>query len=589
MILFKSFSGKILVLLAFVFALSSIKKMQSLSENDNRCIALADGFGYYMYLPHLFENGSLNITKEWAQEKQNIYCNGFPAYQLKKQDNGSELNIYQMGQSYLFLPAYTVAEIFARTLKYKTDGFSTPYHIAFILNALLFLIIGLIYTRKLLLLFASDKATGWTLLLIFLATNTYATFTIQYDLPHLYLYTLNAVFLFHVFTYLKEPNKKNLLYSAIVLGLASCMRPTEVFLGIIPLFILFKTHGRSLTFLKKLSIYPLFGIIWMLPQIYYWNTVGDQFLALNMHSEDIVYSDPHLIDFLFSYRKGWLLYTPLFIIVPINLQFSYFKNKTLFYSTTLFFLIYLYTVASWETWYYAASFGSRPMVEIYPVLAIGIALLITNLKGRLWRSALLIFSLFCLSLNLFQSRQMEIGILHNERMTKEHYWYIFGQLNIEKYDKSRLLMDRADINWIDAQRADLSTHRSIRTSKVFALKTPYIGKEGEYCNIADITPLQLLETDEALLEIRLKCKTSDSLASVNIQLDTYSPYNIYSWIGHEISKGYSQTSISEIQFKANLPEIRHHDDQILIYLHKPENVTIEITELEIVAHQLIRK
>ena len=100
-----------------------------------------------------------------------------------------------------------------------------------------------------------------------------------------------------------EDKKRSLILSAIFLGLTVCIRPTQVLLGIIPIILLFHKHKvKKLLAIKKLLWFPLFGLIWNLPQIYYWYSVGGEFLAPNMHTEDIVLVDPNILNFLFSYK-----------------------------------------------------------------------------------------------------------------------------------------------------------------------------------------------------------------------------------------------------------------------------------------------
>ena len=90
----------------------------------------------------------------------------------------------------------------ARILNYERDGFSKPYYVFYLLNALLFIFLGLLYLRKLLNLFFDDNTTGLSILLIYLGSNTLITFGIQYDLTHLYLFApaSTASFVSWIFT-----------------------------------------------------------------------------------------------------------------------------------------------------------------------------------------------------------------------------------------------------------------------------------------------------------------------------------------------------------------------------------------------------
>ena len=167
----KSLSGKVVLLLFTIFIVSFAPKLKNIASGEDRCLCAYDGYGYYLYIPHFFEKGTLDIQQEWAQELQNDYCNGTYAYQIVRTEKGKELNVYHMGQAFVELPSYILGDLSARLFGYKTDGFSKPYYIFFIVNVLFFILLGLLYTRKTLLLFLSDRHTAITLLVLYLASS----------------------------------------------------------------------------------------------------------------------------------------------------------------------------------------------------------------------------------------------------------------------------------------------------------------------------------------------------------------------------------------------------------------------------------
>lgn len=367
---FSEISTKVIWLLVLLFSFQFYTKLEKVVTDSNRCICSYDGFGYYMYTPYLFTKGSLNINSEWAKEIQNTYCNGTIVYQFHRVDNGNELNIYHMGLSFLQIPAYLLGDLSAAIFGFERDGFSKPYHLFYLLNALFFIFLGIYYLKKLLRLFFDDRITAITLLLLYLGTNLLATSTMQYDLTHLYLFSLNAIFGFHLFTFLETEKRRNLIIAALILGLTACIRPTQVLIGIIPVILLFNKYSENrFLAVKKLLWFPLFGIVWNIPQIYYWYSVGGHFFAPNMHTEELIIIDPNTLDFLFSYKKGWLLYSPLFLLLPIGFYFLFKTKRTLFWALATFLVLYIWIMSSWECWWYAASFGSRVMTDIYPLLA----------------------------------------------------------------------------------------------------------------------------------------------------------------------------------------------------------------------------
>ena len=588
MSMLKSISGKVMVLVAIVFSMMYYNKVKDSVENQPNCLCAFDGFGYYMYLPHFFQHGNLNMTHEWAQNLQNEYCHGQYAYQLEHRDNGNFVDIYHMGLSILSLPSYAIGDVFATIGGYERNGFTTPYIISYHLNALLFLFLGLLYLRKLLLLFVKDHIAAIALIIAYFGTNVYITFSIQYDLPHLYLFTLNAISLYHLIRYTRTEQRKILIYSALVFGLTVCIRPTQAIFGIIPFFVLINHLGNTKKFWKYIMFFPLAALIWNIPQFIYWKTVGGELVILNLHTEDIVLTDPNFFNFLFSYRKGWLLYTPIFLLLPFYIFALYKKHKPLFWGISIFTFLYIYVMCSWECWWYASSFSSRVMVDIYPVLILAAAIFIDQLKRNVLRVSFGIFAIAFIGLNIFQSVQLERGLITGDRMTKQHYWYVFGKLNIPDYNRKLLLIDQFDLKWPEYAK-EMPEHFSIETREIFRIDQPMKATPHEPLAIGRLRLFEAISTHETQYEVHMTAKTSDSLHSSIVKFETVSRYNCYGWDNTEISQGFDQEGYVKHVFKFNSPWIRHKADEMQIYIWNPNDVTIDLKDLKIIAHSLIRK
>ena len=587
----QSYSGRVVIFLSFVFSIAFSNKVVDVVQEKSTCVCAYDGFGYYMYLPHIFEKHSLRFSEQWAQNIQDKYCDGIDAYQIVPSKKGDKINLYHMGMSFLFLPSYAIGDLSARIGGYSTDGFSKPYHIAYLLNALLFIFLGLVYLRKLLLLFFKDTIVAYSLLILFFASNIYITFTLQYDLQHLYLFALNSIFLFHLITFIRTNANRNFWISVIILGLTVSIRPTQAIWGIVPFFLLFNHFNSRRSFWFKILMYPLFGIVWNIPQIIYWTLVGGEPFILNLHVEDIVLADPNAIDFLISYKKGWLLYSPIFLSLIVGFYFIYREKKTIFWATLVFTVIYIYVMSAWECWWYASSFGARVMVDIYPLLAIVIGFFVLALSKKWTKFIGLLFILGCIGLNLIQSQQMGKGYLHHERMTRQHYWFIFGKINMPNYTDMHLELDRrqTNTNWIYTSHHLPKADYELKVKDIYSLDQPLESEPNTDLTIGRLNLYDLIETDETLFEVKIVTKTSDSTKIAQLRMEIVNRYNCYGWNNFEISKGHIQGEFVTHIFKFNLVRIHHSKDQMQMYLDIWEDLTVEIKEMTITAYSLIRK
>ncbi|WP_343637820.1 hypothetical protein [Fluviicola sp.] len=571
-----------------VFTLNFSAKINDVAKGESTCVCAYDGYGYYMYLTQFFQYRNLYLQQEELQAVQNTYCGDVPVYQLKTMDNGHKLNIYHMGQAYLELPAYTVGHVFAKVLGYPKDGFSKPYHITYLLNALLFILLGIYFLNKVLKLFFTDQLTALLLVLVYFGTNFYSTATLAYQLQHIYLFALVALLFYCLLKVRESGKRKHLLVAALTLGLISAIRPTHVLLGILPLLMLRNVYTSRLAYWKSLLLFPLAGLLFNLPQLIYWKLLGGSWFILNMHVEEVVIVDPHVIDFLFSYKKGWLLYSPVFLLLIPGFVILYKQRKSLFWPVFGALLLCMWIFSSWECWWYAASFGSRAMVDLYPLLLVPLGFAILTIgRSKAGKPALLVFLVLTTGLSVFQSAQYSKGILHPDRMTKAHYWYIFGKLDMPEYQTNRLELDRSDTNWpqtIHAEKLKFGRVETIDFSQTGKVRIP--GKISKLVDKRLLFPK--LKTDETLFDAEIIYRNGDSLIPSIIHFEVFSKYNTYNWKNYPLTTQRKSGDADTLKVRFNLPIINHSDDRIQIYVENPSGKETVVESLKIKAYSLIR-
>ena len=182
----------------------------------------------------------------------------------------------------------------------------------------------------------------------------------------------------------------------------------------------------------------------VLLQLSYWKYSTGDWIYDAYGEERFYFLKPQIMDGLFSYRKGWLVYTPLMTLALAGFLFLKKKVPELFYPILFFSALNIYIVFSWWCWWYGGSFGARALIESYALLAVPMAATIE----RLWNSRILVKAvstvvcIFFIYLNIFQSRQYRISLLHYENTSKELYWTVF--LNNDKPENYENLLDPID-------------------------------------------------------------------------------------------------------------------------------------------------
>ena len=408
----------------------------------------SDQCGYYIYLPAVFiyhDLGGLNfysaVDKVYPFKLTSLY-----AYNDKKLDK------YSIGVALFDLPYFLIAHSYCKiTNQYKADGFTLPYQLAGIFSNIFVVILGLIALRKYLVKYYTDPIVVLTLVCIAFGTNLYVYTSFLVGMSHPYSFFLFAMLL--LFTDRWHSNPKN-ISCAVILGITAgfifLVRPFNIIVYALPLFwrvynwetlknkvLFFKTNalGACCIILSCLTIAFI--------QFSYWKYITGHWIVYSYQNESFDFLHPNIINGLISYRKGWFLYTPMALICFIGFPFFWRKNKEMATSIFIYMLVMIYLVFSWGDWYYGGGFSCRPMIEALPILSMPLAAMVEYFyKCKSWLKITSYFTILLLviGLNLFQSYQYSMGLIHWSRMTKEFYWRIFGKVSYDRVANDKYLI-----------------------------------------------------------------------------------------------------------------------------------------------------
>jgi hypothetical protein len=389
-----------------------------------------DTFGYYVYLPGALKYQDVN-TLAWLPDVNAKYqLHGYEGA-LNNLPNGNKITKYTCGLAVLFAPWYLLADLLAKPLGYPADGFSVPYQAAICIGALVFLFFACCALRAVLKKYFDDTIVAILLFTICLGTNFYHYASFDYGQSHIWLFSLHCFILYYSTNIETFKSAKKLMTLAFLLGLCVLIRPTEILLGLIPLFFaanyLKQTQAYQDLVKKVMASIPFF-ILPITLQLFYWHHVTDQWVYYSYNEEGFHLLHPHILDGLFSFRKGWLVYTPIAVFGILGIFFSRKHLPQFAVLLITYFVIHIYISFSWHCWWYGGTVGQRQMVQTYPLLAIGIGAFLMEVQS--WKIKPFIYTLGLLlcSLNIFSSWQPRLfGIgLDPDGCTKAFFMRMFG-------------------------------------------------------------------------------------------------------------------------------------------------------------------
>lgn len=380
---------------------------------------------------------------------------------------------------------------------------------------------------------------------------------------------------------------KNAIILGISVGLIALTRLPSVVIAVFAVFYRYADYGSIFSkiryFLaeKKLLVVTciIVAIITFSPQIIYWKlTSGEFFLNsyANNPGEGMDWFTPYFSEVLFSYKGGWLIYTPMMFLSIFGFYYWIKHDRSTGISGLITFLLFFYVVSCWTTWWYPIRFGHRGMFDIYPILAISLGFFISFFKKKILYGVIGILIL----LNLFQTYQTHKGIIKGSAMTKAAYWSVFfqtqpltqKQLDLREIDDAEMGAGPVNISKFKRLFKDSTSYEDLWISD----KNPYApGKNLILAEIKDVRHLLVRATwyyDGKEEQLRGKIFNT----STNYKGKTYF------WRGNEYNAGNSTfDSIRKaVIFDYIAPNLRTKKDDVYVGLWAQSGDSLKIKGLK---------
>lgn len=413
-------------------------------------VLTSDRGGYYLYLPAVF------IEKDLAQLRfleriDSVYRpNGnerlYGIYDNR--ETGRRLTKYTAGVALLEMPFFLVTHAIVRVAgRWPPDGYSPPYQFAMALAAFFYSSAGLLLLGLFLRTYFPQKAVVLCLLSIAFGTNLYYYSAFEPGMSHNYSFFLFSALLYLFGRWLAMPRNGLLPLIALVGGLIVITRVPD---ALVFLFLLLwpgvgarlkrkaTKNGRSLYLNAALALLTFCAVVFV--QLAYWKYTTGSFLHQSYEEEHFNFGHPEIWKGLWSYRKGWFVYTPLALIAFAGIAVLRRQQKDFVLPVLTYFVVTIYVVFSWWMWFYGGSFGCRAMIESLTILSLPLCALIrAALSAARWvRCGAGLLLVLLLSLNIFQTYQYSLGTIHWCDMSGAYYWRVFGKLKATPEDRQYL-------------------------------------------------------------------------------------------------------------------------------------------------------
>ncbi len=391
-----------------------------------------DVISYHSYLPAIFVEKDIRLQFYKTNTMQ--YVND-GRYWANLTETGQPVIKTTYGLSAMYFPFTVWPLLFSN----PQHGYEIPFSIAISMSNLVYYLLSLFLLWGILRkLRFSELSIGISILCVGLGSNLLTYASIAVGMPHAYNFFLVTALLFLYLNWEEQPSLKQSLLLGVVLGLMVLIRPTNIVFTLV----LFSKHLNKgiFTFISErilhFTLIAVVAFLVILPQLLYWKMISGQYLYNSYVNEHFYFSNPHIIQYLFGFRKGWFIYSPLILLGLYGL-FRY-RNQNPFFTVTPFIIIvFIYLNSSWWCWWFGGSHGARAMIETYPLIAIGFASFFQFMNQRFKKPTWYVIG-FLILFNLKSVDLYRANIIHFDSMTPRAFLYTSIKLFFSEEDKAYL-------------------------------------------------------------------------------------------------------------------------------------------------------
>lgn len=423
-----------------------------------------DSFGYYLHLVSAFvyddvgdysrSIGSLLEINPLLPDMRE------DEFGIRLTEHGRRYIKYSLGVPLLELPFFLAAHAWASaTGTWAANGWTWPYMLLVGLSPVFYILLGFALLLPLLRRWFSGRVTVLVALTLGLATNLFYQGTYE-TMAHGFLFFEYCLLLRLTLYFWQQPGPWRAMALGASVGLIALTRVPEVVSLLLPL--LWGVEGKTtlrhrLQWLRRHTGWLLLAAAGLLAvfsvQLAYWHYVSGQLIFDPYTGENFNFLRPHIWSAWFSFRNGWLIYTPVMVFSLAGwwLLPRYVRGARAAIGVVVG--LHLWIHYSYYAWTYFPGLGQRPMVEMYPLLALGLGAAFTRLRqsGPWLRQIPTAALILCALLNLFQTWQMREGVIWPERGNAAFYGHTFGRMqptlrSLRAWDTAERQPDSSGLN-----------------------------------------------------------------------------------------------------------------------------------------------
>jgi hypothetical protein len=378
-------AGLATILLSFAFAAGLTMQLRLGARLQS------DGFYYFAYLRSLWFDGDVNFMNDYR-----LLGLGDKTYLFEPTPTGHAHSAWTIGPSIVWSPFFAIGHLTARRLEaggrpVATDGTSYPYRQAICVAGLFYGLLGVWFTFRLAALFVPGRLAA-----VAAAVCVGGSFMLWYLVKEPSMTHAPSMAAVAAFVYVwalgtgKGGGQARLrpLVLGLLAGLMTLIRWQNAIFVLLPAADGAAEAVRRLRQgdrpgLRRLAAaagwFTAAGIVAFLPQLLAWKAIYGTWLAVSPVGPRIRWSDPHLVDILWSSRNGLFSTSPVLYCAAIGLAALVVRRPAAGLPMIAVSAAMIYFNSIIQDWWGSDGYGMRRFDGLIPILAVGLAMFVVQL------------------------------------------------------------------------------------------------------------------------------------------------------------------------------------------------------------------
>jgi hypothetical protein len=357
----------------------------------------SDGFYYFAYLRSLVFDRDVNFMNDYR-----MLGLGDKTYLFQPTRTGHAESAWTIGPAIVWSPFFAVGHVTASRLRASgvdvaTDGTSYPYRQAVCVASLFYGLLGCWFAYRFARLFFPGRVV--TPAVILTVTGSFMLWYLvkEPSMTHAASMASAAGFMWMWAATADGRKPRDWAILGVIIGLSTLVRWQNLLFALLPgidalrLFIKAWREDDSAALKGAAigsSLFLACAVAAFLPQMLAWRAIYGTLIARSPVGPQIRWTDPHLVDILWSARNGLFSTAPILYLGAIGLAIVAFVRPAVGLPALAAAGVMVYFNACIQDWWGSAGFGGRRFDGLIPLLALGLAAFIDRGSAFVRRHAI---------------------------------------------------------------------------------------------------------------------------------------------------------------------------------------------------------